>query len=148
MKAHVRADPVAEALLRALEKAERYRLLNEPGEAESSASVFVRDNQQALGRVGPHHAPTPRGAAELRGEYERAYYAGIISERRAKAPWRAAVWLRLAATRAARAWREYEKAEGLRWPATTTRPRWNAARRSWTTRSCSLPPGRAELPLE
>ena len=41
----------ADAIPRSLEKAERYRLLNEPGEAESICEDILRldpDNQQAL----------------------------------------------------------------------------------------------------
>src|SRR6187397_1377527 len=89
-----------DAIPAALAKAERYRLLNEPGEAESIC-LDVLDvepqNQQALVMLllalteqfadGP--SDVPRRAREvlplLAGEYERAYYAGIICERRAKA---------------------------------------------------------------
>lgn len=89
-----------EAIARALEKAERYRLLNEPVEAESICLDVLRlepENQQALvvlllaltdqfeegtaGALSQAHAVLPR----LRDEYSRAYYAGIIFERRAKA---------------------------------------------------------------
>jgi len=89
-----------EALPAALEKAERYRLLNEPGEAESICLDVLRvdpDSQQALvvlllaltdqfeegmaDRVRQAREVLPR----LREEYARAYYAGIICERRAKA---------------------------------------------------------------
>jgi len=88
-----------EAVGRALEKAERYRLLNEPGEAESICLDVLQvepENQQALvtlllartdefedmgGEVARAQEVVPR----LEGEYERAYYAGIIFERRAKA---------------------------------------------------------------
>jgi tetratricopeptide (TPR) repeat protein len=88
-----------EAVPRALEKAERYRLLNEPVDAESICEDVLRvdpENQRALVMLllaltdqfaGP--GGDTRQAREvlprLRGEYERAYYAGIISERRAKA---------------------------------------------------------------
>ena len=84
----------------ALAKAERYRLLNEPGEAESIYLDVLEidpDNQQALvglvlaltdqfehgvpGCVNQAREVLPR----LREEYERAYYAGIICEREAKA---------------------------------------------------------------
>lgn len=88
-----------EAVGRALEKAERYRLLNEPGEAESICLDVLQvepDNAQALvtlllartdefedmgGEVARAQEVVPR----LEGEYERSYYAGIIFERRAKA---------------------------------------------------------------
>src|SRR5262245_61420216 len=84
----------------ALEKAVRYRLLNEPGEAESICHDVLRidpDNQQALvilllaltDRFGKGYAVGVTQAQEflprLRDPYERAYYDGIIRERRAKA---------------------------------------------------------------
>ncbi|MBM3838026.1 MAG: hypothetical protein FJ398_08670 [Verrucomicrobia bacterium] len=89
-----------EGIPAALDKAVRYRLLNEPGEAESICRDVLRvepDNQQALvvlllaltDRFGEGHAVAVRQAQEvstqLRSEYERLYYAGIICERRAKA---------------------------------------------------------------
>ncbi len=84
----------------ALEKAVRYRLLNEPGEAESICHDVLRtdpDNQQALvilllsvtDRFGKNYAIGVTDAqgllSRLRDPYERAYYAGIICERRVKA---------------------------------------------------------------
>jgi hypothetical protein len=89
-----------EGIPAALDKAVRYRLLNEPGEAESICRDVLRvepDNQQALvvlllaltDRFGEGHAIAVKQAqevsAQLRSEYERLYYAGIICERRAKA---------------------------------------------------------------
>jgi hypothetical protein len=84
----------------ALEKAMRYRLLNEPGAAESIClDVLLIDpnNQQAL--VTLILAMTDRLAkgyavgdtqihdvlARLHDEYDRVYYTGIFWERRAKA---------------------------------------------------------------
>jgi hypothetical protein len=81
----------------ALDKAERYRLLNEPAQAESICLDILAvepENQRAL--VMLLLALTdqfPRGVAEcfrqaeavipkLQGEYERLYYSGIIWERR------------------------------------------------------------------
>src|SRR6266446_5667640 len=89
-----------EAIPAALEKAMRYRLLNEPGEAESISLDVLRiepDNQQALvilllaltDRFSRGYAVGVTQARELlprlRDPYEQAYYARIISERRAKA---------------------------------------------------------------
>src|ERR1700719_5359045 len=89
-----------EAIPAALEKAERYRLLNEPGEAESICLDVLRtdpENQSALitlllavtDRFGKGYGVSDTQAKELlarvKGEYERAYYAGILAERRAKA---------------------------------------------------------------
>jgi len=82
----------------ALAKAERYRLLNEPGEAESICRDILEiepGNQTALitlilaltDQIGDH----PRAfddakaiADLLESAYDRAYYAGIAWERRAK----------------------------------------------------------------
>ena len=89
-----------EAIPAALEKAERYRLLNEPAEAESIClDVLGADpeNQTALitlflavtDRFGKGYGVSDTQAKELlsrvKGEYERAYYTGILAERRAKA---------------------------------------------------------------
>ena len=90
----------ADAIPAALEKALRYRLLNDPAEAESICHDVLRidpENQQALvnlllaltDRFGKGYAVGVTQAQEvlshLHDEYERAYYAGIICERRAKA---------------------------------------------------------------
>jgi len=105
-----------QAIPGALEKAERYRLLNEPAEAESICLDVLRtepDNQRALvllllaltDRFGKGYAVGITQAQDLlpklRGEYERLYYAGVISERRGKAALQAgtpgfvaAEWLR------------------------------------------------------
>jgi len=88
-----------EAVPRALEKAERYRLLKEPEQAESICQdvlLIEPDNQKALVTLllaltdqflGMHR--TVEEARELlprlSGEYEQTYYAGIICERRARA---------------------------------------------------------------
>jgi len=84
---------------RALERAERYRLLNEPREAESICLDVLEvepAHQRTLvvlilaltdrfpGDLGPFDealALLPR----LDSEYDRAYYRGIVYERRAKA---------------------------------------------------------------
>lgn len=78
----------------ALAKVERYRLLNEPVLAESiclDVLAIVPDHQQALislllARTDQFDSnPQPRGAqevlAQIHGDYEQAYYAGIIWER-------------------------------------------------------------------
>ncbi len=90
----------ADAIPAALEKALRYRLLNEPGTAESICHDVLRiepENQEALvtlllaltDRFGKGYAVGITQAQEvlshLHDPYERVYYAGIISERRAKA---------------------------------------------------------------
>src|SRR5262245_3149729 len=87
------------AIPAALEKAHRYRLLNEPTDAESICRDVLEidpDNQAAL--INLVLALTDQFAfgltdrvreakqtvARLRGPYDQAYYAGIICERAAK----------------------------------------------------------------
>jgi hypothetical protein len=84
----------------ALQKAERYRLLNEPAESESICrDILVADpnNQQALVwlllSLTDQIAFNRHGAAQearsllprLESAYEREYYAGVIAEREGKA---------------------------------------------------------------
>ena len=88
-----------DAVPAALAKAEHYRLLNEPEEAESICVDILEvdpDNQRALidlllARTGQFEKGSPsllKQAREvlprLQGEYERAYYGGVICERQAK----------------------------------------------------------------
>src|SRR6266849_2986595 len=136
-----------EAIPAALEKAMRYRLLNEPGEAESICHDILRtdpENQQALvilllaltDRFGKGYAVGVTQAQEilprLRDPYEQAYYAGIICERWVKAHLHRGgpgcgveAYERL---REAMAW--YEKAETLRPPGNDDALlRWNACAR-------------------
>jgi hypothetical protein len=87
-----------EAIPEALSKAERYRLLNEPAEAESICQDVLQiepRHQQALiilllalSDQFEEGVGVPRAQevlARIEGQYERAYYTGIICERRAKA---------------------------------------------------------------
>ena len=88
-----------DAIPAALEKAERYRLLNEPGEAESICLDILAvdpDNQGAVITLllaftdrfekgyGVSATQTKELLSRVKSEYERAYYSGIIAERRAK----------------------------------------------------------------
>jgi hypothetical protein len=157
-----------EAMPKALEKAERYRLLNEPAQAESICLDVLRidpENQQALVVLllalsdqfeqGVADAVTRvrEVLTRLRDEYERLYYAGILVERRARAKLQhggrgsefvAYEWLREAMT-----W--YEKAEAIRPPGNDDALlRWNTCARI-LTRNPNLRPGpvdRSEPPLE
>jgi hypothetical protein len=137
-----------EAVPRALAKAERYRLLNEPGEAESiclDALEADPDNQEALVTLllaltdqFDDDATTTvedayKCAERIRSDYDRAYYTGIICERRAKARLRrgtldcgrrAYEWLSEAMT-----W--YERAEAVRPPGNDDALlRWNTCARA------------------
>jgi hypothetical protein len=135
-----------EAVPRALAKAERYRLLNEPSEAQSICLDVIAadpDNQEAVATMilaltdqfggDPSHVRQAFDLiAGLRDPYERAYYSGIIHERRAKALLahgtprggsRAYEWLREAMIR-------YEDADIIRPPNNDdARLRWNACAR-------------------
>ena len=88
-----------EAIPAALEKATRYRLLNEPAEAESICLDVLKadpENQEAIvmlvlaftDRFSKGYGVSDTQAKELlariKNEYERAYYTGIFAERRAK----------------------------------------------------------------
>lgn len=90
-----------EAIPRALEKAERYRLINQPWNAESicldilAADPSRQDARRLLllactdqFRRGPGGHPADRARealGHLTSAYERAYYAGVIAERLARA---------------------------------------------------------------
>jgi len=83
----------------ALEKAERYRLLNEPSEAESICydilNVDLKNTEaQIMLILSLSDQLTDRMSAfdeaqdvveALQSEYERNYYAGLLCERRARA---------------------------------------------------------------
>ncbi len=87
-----------QAIDSALEKAERYRLLNEPWEAESICRDVLavdENNQRAVTTMllaltdrfsgeGVSVKEVREVADRLESEYERAYYNGIICERRGK----------------------------------------------------------------
>jgi ATP/maltotriose-dependent transcriptional regulator MalT len=89
-----------DAIPAALDKAERYRLLNEPGQAESicldvlavdpghqhaMVTLILSLTDQFSGQPAQALQRAREVAAKLEGEYERAYYEGIICERRARA---------------------------------------------------------------
>ncbi len=89
-----------EAVSAALEKANRYRLLNEPGAAESiylDILAVEPGNQEALknivlamsDRFSKDYAVGDARITEyltrIKDDYERTYYSGITYERRAKA---------------------------------------------------------------
>lgn len=89
-----------DAVPSALERAKHYRLLNEPGAAESICLDILQidpGNQEALitlvlamsDRFGSDYAVGDTRVQDyisrIHGEYERAYYTGIVFERRAKA---------------------------------------------------------------
>ena len=82
----------------ALEKAERYRLLNEPAQAESICLdvlavdpenqrvlvllILALTDQLQIGSTTDCFQKAEALVPRLNGEYERSYYSGIIFERR------------------------------------------------------------------
>ena len=148
-----------DAIPSALAKAERYRLLHEPWQSESICQDVLRidpENQTALvtlllaltDQFGQAFKVQEAKAviARLQDEYERAYYSGIVSERRAQALLHqsrhttgSAIydWLREAMD-----W--YERAEAIRPPANDDALlRWNTCARI-LMRNPHLQPGQRE----
>jgi hypothetical protein len=134
-----------DAIDSALAKAERYRFLNEPQEAESICLDILQidpTNQTAtitlLLALTDQFEHTPGAHARARDllshlhtEYDQAYYAGIIAERRAKAQLARGAgasvgvydWI-------AEAMRHFEQAEALRSAGNDdARLRWNTCAR-------------------
>lgn len=148
-----------DAIPNALAKAERYRLLHEPWQSESICQDVLRvdpENQSALvtlllaltdqfGQAFKVHE-AKEVIPRLKDEYERFYYSGIISERRAQALLHqsrhasgSAIydWLR-------EAMEFYEKAESVRPPANDDALlRWNTCARL-LMRNPHLKPGPQE----
>jgi tetratricopeptide (TPR) repeat protein len=134
-----------EAIPNALAKAERYRLLNEPWQAESICQDVLQidpENQAALvtlilalteqfdddGSVDEARDVCSR----LQNDYERAYFSGIIHERRGKSILRqgrhGAGFIAYDWIRQAMEW--YERAEAIRPPANDDALlRWNTCAR-------------------
>jgi hypothetical protein len=155
-----------DAVPAALDKAERYRLLNEAAEAESICHDVLAadpDNQRALvilllaltDRFGKGYGVDATRAQDvlprLKNPYERAYYAGVICERRGKAQLQQgtpglapADWFR-------DAMRHYEVAESLRPPGNDDAIlRWNTCARIITENHLreSSPDDSPEMGLE
>ncbi len=118
-----------EGVPEALSKAERYRLLNEPGEAESicrDVLAVLPDHPAALrllglaltdqfvGGAADRHSEAESAFQSLRDPYERLYYAGIVHERRAKALLRAGARPHTVAVLFEEAMSCFEKAEQIR----------------------------------
>ncbi|HSF32366.1 MAG TPA: hypothetical protein VLK82_18085 [Candidatus Tectomicrobia bacterium] len=137
-----------EAIPNALKKAELYRLLNEPAQAESICYDVLGvdpENQRALiilllALTDQFDRGLPINRSQdllprLHSEYERAYYAGIIYERKARAQldqgMPGAKFVAYELLREAMFW--YDRAEAIRPPDNDdARLRWNACARTVT----------------
>jgi hypothetical protein len=155
-----------ESIPHALEKAEGYRLRNDPAQAESIyRDVLAVDaaNPEALRGLilsltdqfgAPGAAGAPQEAqshvAKLPEEYERAYYTGIICERKARALLKQRNVVRSSVydgLRLAMQW--YERAETLRPPGNDDAVlRWNSCVRAIASERLEPAPRGPELPLE
>jgi hypothetical protein len=149
----------------ALEKAERYRLLNDPQQAESICLDVLAvdgDNQDALrvlilsltdqftASAGGNAQDARRQISKLGDEYERAYYTGLVYERETRAYLERKNVVRSAAYdgfRHAMEW--YERAEELRPPGNVDAVlRWNSCVRAIERERLEPEPHEHELPLE
>lgn len=150
----------------ALEKAERYRLLNDPEQAESICHdilVIDPDNQGTLrvlvlaltdqfasGHVHGGVREARAAIAKLTDEYDRFYYSGLVFEREARAFLGRAGIVRSAAYegfRQAMEW--YERAEAVRPPGNVDALlRWNSCVRTIQRERLEPEPESGEQPLE
>jgi len=153
----------ADGIPHALEKAERYRLLNDPEQAESICRDILAvdgDNQDALrvmvlaltDQFQTSHR-TVREARQyivaLADAYDRAYFTGIVFEREARA------FLERSAVQSAaydgfrQAMDWYEKAEAQRPPGNVDAMlRWNSCVRTIEREKLEPADDERELPLE
>lgn len=97
----LKLKPISQAgIAEAISKAEVYRYLNEPGEAESICRDILAvepDNQATLrllglaitdqfsGEMSDRYSEAEHVFRGLKSEYERVYHFGILLERKAKA---------------------------------------------------------------
>ncbi len=157
-------DPAGVA--HALDKAERYRLLNDPVQAESicldvlaveprnqdalRALILSLTDQFADGSGGGAAARDARArVAELADDYERAYFTGIVFERETRAYLARTNVVRAAAYDGFRhAMEHYERAEALRPHDVDAILRWNSCARAIAREKLEPGEREPELPLE
>jgi ribosome modulation factor len=153
-------------IVHALEKAEGYRLRNDPAQAESIyRDVLAVDavNHEALrglilaltdqfGADGAAGAPreAQTHVDRLTDAYERAYYTGIVCERKARALLKQRNVVRSSVydgLRQAMEW--YERAEAIRPPGNDDALlRWNSCVRAIASERLEPAPRGRELPIE
>ncbi|MBS1724329.1 MAG: hypothetical protein JSS66_15405 [Armatimonadetes bacterium] len=119
----------AAAVPRALELAERYRLLNEPEQAASIChdvlaidpdnatavrSLFLATTEMFGHRRGPKLEEAERIAGRMGTEYERVYYAGVACERWGRVKLQSGEHASMAASWIHQAMDLYERAEKMR----------------------------------
>ena len=145
------------AIPRAMAKAERYRLLNEPQEADSICRDILStdpDNQEVLqmlllaitdqfARGSENVVADAHGVVDrIRGDYERAYYSGIVCERWVKAQLKGGAHMGSASGWFLEALEWYQKAQALSPPGNEDAVlRWNACVRFLEHNPGLLPTG-------
>jgi hypothetical protein len=155
----------AEAVPLALDKAEHYRTLSNPEQAESicldvlsvdptqqrALVVLILAITDQLAETGAE--PSAQRArdclARLTDPYQRAYYTGIVCEREARAFLRRGMPGVMAYHGLRQAMEWYEKAEALR-PAGNDDPilRWNSCLRTIQRERMNPPSDEGQAPLE
>lgn len=155
-----------DGVARAIERAEHYRLLNDPEQAESIClDILAVDEDNPRARItlilsltdqfgGGGGSHTARRATEhvqkLPGEYEREYYAGLVAERQGRAHLLHGGMERAFAYEGLHeAMQHYEQADALK-PAGVDDAilRWNACVRTIERESLQPRRDEPELPLE
>jgi hypothetical protein len=162
---HLTLKPISQAAIpRALERAERYRLLNDPEQAESICLDVLAvdpDNQRALvhlilsitDRFSRSDRPGLNIAREhvqrLTDPYQRQYYEGIVWEREGRARLGRARSSSFAYDSFRQAMDCYERASALSPPDDDEAVlRWNACVRVIERAKLRPRPAEAEQPLE
>lgn len=155
----------AAGIVQSLEKAERYRVLHEPSQAESICRDILevdRTNQHALRALvlaltdqvtagnGRDKALDARATiARFEDAFDRAYYTGIVYERESRALLDRPTAVRSAAYDGFRQAMEcYEHAEALRPGNVDAKLRWNSCARAIESERLEPEPPQRELPLE
>jgi hypothetical protein len=155
----------ADGIPHAMEKAERYRLLNDPAQAESICHdvlavaaghqdalrclILSLTDQFAAGGAANAAREARTHIAELSDDYERAYYTGLVHERETRAFLHRKTAVHSAAYdgfRHAMEW--YERAEALRPGDVDAVLRWNSCVRAIEHERLEPAAEAHELPLE
>lgn len=150
-----------DGISRAISKAELYRYLNEPDEAESILRDVLAaepENQEAIrllglaltdqftGEVSDPTAEAERMFESLIDSYERLYYSGLVRERRGKALLRAGRPLHSVLSLFEEAMLRFEEAERMSPEGNEdARLRWNRCARLLASKRTAIPaPGEPE----
>ena len=111
----LRLKPISRGgIVEAVAKVELYRYLNESEEAESICRDIIAITDQFKGDTSDRHTEAARAFESLTSDYERAYYCGILQERRVKAQLRAGLPPQTVKPTFLKAMKFFEDAERIR----------------------------------